>query len=380
MRWTAELHAASRCAAGVIARAGGAADTETGSGREATAGFFGPSVFLGEALWTGRDAPRRTPHRNSEPSRRQFLAMAENCSRCHLTVSSAPTVIGVFTRKHAPDGDVSSSVAGARFVPVGSSQKTSATAHITVLGSTLRPSMPSVSASFGAGFSYHWDGVFIRPRTTCFRSQTASGSPRRSIATEAPMRPSVSLETIHGFLAQKRIAMVGVSREPKTFSMMLFEEFCCRGYDMIPVNPMTPQVLGHCCFARVQDIHPPVDAALLMTSPAVTEQVVRDCAEAGIWRVWMYRAGGQGAVSDKAVEFCRVHGIEVVAGRMPVHVLARRQRGPSPAWLRPQDHRKLPASSPRGRRIIKLRSLTRKIAPFSAPERSSPLPSNDLPA
>ncbi len=128
---------------------------------------------------------------------------------------------------------------------------------------------------------------------------------------------NVSLDTIHDFLAQKRIAMVGVSREPKTFSMMLFEEFCRRGYDMVPVNPMTPQVLGHHCFAHVQEIHPPVDAALLMTSPAITEQVVRDCAQAGIWRVWMYRAGGQGAVSDKAVDFCRAHGIEVVPGECP---------------------------------------------------------------
>lgn len=162
VRNAAELQAASRSAAGVIARAGRAADTGvdtgTASGREAAGDFFGSSSCLTAALWTfGRDAPRRTPHRNSAPSRRQFLAVAENCSRCHFTVSSDPIVIGVFTLRQAPDGDVSSSVAAARFTPVGSSQKTSATAHITVLGSTLRPSMPSVSASSGEEFSYHWD-------------------------------------------------------------------------------------------------------------------------------------------------------------------------------------------------------------------------------
>jgi len=52
-------------------------------------------------------------------------------------------------------------------------------------------------------------------------------------------------------------------------------------------------------FARVQDIKPLVDAAILMTSPSVTEAVVRDCAEAGIRLVWMYRAGGQGAISER---------------------------------------------------------------------------------
>jgi len=127
----------------------------------------------------------------------------------------------------------------------------------------------------------------------------------------------VALEIIEDFLAQKRIAMVGLSRQPKDFSVMLFDELCRRGYEVIPVNPAASEVMGRPCFARVQDIKPPVDAVLLMTSPAVTEAVVEDCAAAGVRRVWMYSAGGQGAVSPKAVEFCRVNGIKVVPGECP---------------------------------------------------------------
>ena len=61
-----------------------------------------------------------------------------------------------------------------------------------------------------------------------------------------------------------------------------------------------------------------VDGVLLMTSPAVTQAVVEDCAQAGIRRVWMYSAGSQGAVSPKAVEFCRERGIQVVPGECPL--------------------------------------------------------------
>jgi len=129
--------------------------------------------------------------------------------------------------------------------------------------------------------------------------------------------PTSSLEAIRDFLAQKRIAMVGVSREPRSFSGALFEELCRRGYDVVPVNPKTPNVLGHRCFARVQDIQPPVDAALLMTSSAATENVVWDCAQAGIRRVWMYRAAGKGAVNPKAVAFCLEHGMNVIPGECP---------------------------------------------------------------
>lgn len=126
-----------------------------------------------------------------------------------------------------------------------------------------------------------------------------------------------SLEMIEDFLAHKRIAMIGVSREPKHFSVVLFEELCRRGYDVIPVNPKAPSIKGHHCFARVQDIQPPVEAALLMTSPAVTDNVVRDCHAAGITQVWMYRAGGHGAVSSQAVAYCDATGIEVIPGQCP---------------------------------------------------------------
>lgn len=128
---------------------------------------------------------------------------------------------------------------------------------------------------------------------------------------------TLSLETIEDFLAQKRIALVGVSRNQATDSGKLFEELCRRGYDVVPVNPHTTEVQGQRCYARVQDIQPHVDAVLLMTPPEVTDTVVRDCAEAGIRRVWMYRATGKGSVSPKAIAFCQEHGIQVVPGECP---------------------------------------------------------------
>ena len=105
---------------------------------------------------------------------------------------------------------------------------------------------------------------------------------------------SASLETIEDLLAQKRIAIAGISRDPSNFSVKLFEEYSRRRYDVVPVNPNTAELQGKQCFARVQDIQPPVEAVLLMTSPEATETVVNDCAEAGIRKVWMYRALGKG--------------------------------------------------------------------------------------
>ena len=126
-----------------------------------------------------------------------------------------------------------------------------------------------------------------------------------------------SLETIQDFLAQKRIAIVGISRDPASDSAKLFEELCRRGYDVVPVNPNMAEVQRRPCFARVQDIQPPVAAALLMTTPDVTETVVKDCAAAGIRRVWFYRGVGKGSVSEKALALCQEQGMQVVPGQCP---------------------------------------------------------------
>ena len=124
-------------------------------------------------------------------------------------------------------------------------------------------------------------------------------------------------EEIVDFLGRKRIAVVGVSTEASSFSRGLFREFVARGYDAIPVNPKAGEIEGRRSYASVCEIKPRPDAVLIMTPAARTDEVVRDCAEAGVDSVWMYRAGGKGAVSATAVEFCGEHGIRVIPGECP---------------------------------------------------------------
>jgi predicted CoA-binding protein len=66
-----------------------------------------------------------------------------------------------------------------------------------------------------------------------------------------------SLEDITKFLECKRVAFVGVSRDPQHLSRALFREFLGRGYDPVPVNPQATEIEGRNCFARLSDIAPP---------------------------------------------------------------------------------------------------------------------------
>ena len=127
-----------------------------------------------------------------------------------------------------------------------------------------------------------------------------------------------SLEDITKFLECKRVAFVGVSRNPQHFSRSLFREFLAKGYDAVPVNPQATEIEGRKCFARLADITPPVEAALLLTgAPDATDQAVRECNEADIRNIWIYKSVQDGENHEQAMEFCRLRGSAVVEGYCP---------------------------------------------------------------
>jgi uncharacterized protein len=97
----------------------------------------------------------------------------------------------------------------------------------------------------------------------------------------------------------------------------IFRKLRDAGYTMFPVNPHTDTAEGVTCYPNVQAIPDGVDGVVIVTRPAITEQVVRDCAEAGVKFVWMHKGMGN-SVSDEAVQFCRDNGIDVIPGACPM--------------------------------------------------------------
>ena len=126
-----------------------------------------------------------------------------------------------------------------------------------------------------------------------------------------------TLQQCRDFLALKRIAVVGVSHDPKEFSNTLWQEFRQRRFEAIPVNPNHSTMDGQTCYARVQDIQPPVEGVLIMTPSRLTDQIVADCVEAGVKKVWMYGGVMPGARTKTAIALCEEKGIEAVVGLCP---------------------------------------------------------------
>ena len=133
---------------------------------------------------------------------------------------------------------------------------------------------------------------------------------------------TTSLDTrVQDFLAQKRIAVAGVSRDKTHHPVgnLIYERLKNTGHQVFAVNPHMQTFDGDRCYPDLQSIPGGVDGVVVITRPEVTERIVHDCHDTGVPRVWMHQSMAKGSsVSPKAVDYCQQHGISVIAGACPM--------------------------------------------------------------
>jgi hypothetical protein len=118
-----------------------------------------------------------------------------------------------------------------------------------------------------------------------------------------------SKKNIDDFLAQKIIAVVGVSRKKTKFGNTIYRELKQKGYQVYPINPNINLIEGDVCYPDLFSLPEKVDAVVINISPAQTEKVIREAKEAGIKKVWLQ----QGSQSDAAIKYCEESGIDCVS-------------------------------------------------------------------
>lgn len=132
--------------------------------------------------------------------------------------------------------------------------------------------------------------------------------------------PSTLEERVADFLAQRRIAVAGVSPTRETPGNLIYRKLRSAGYELVPVHPKAEAFDGDRCYADLRSIPGGVDGVVLVTRPAVTEVLVRQCVDAHIPRIWMHESlfHGGTSVSAKAVAVCREHNIATIEGACPL--------------------------------------------------------------
>ena len=130
---------------------------------------------------------------------------------------------------------------------------------------------------------------------------------------------------VQDFLAQEKIAVVGVSDNRETGCNLAYRKFKESGYAVSAVNPRLTSFEGDPCYPDLKSVPEKPDAVFILTNPKISEEIVQQCVDLGIKRVWMHclmgtkpgLAASMTSVSPDAVQMCRENGIEVIPGSCP---------------------------------------------------------------
>lgn len=132
-------------------------------------------------------------------------------------------------------------------------------------------------------------------------------------------------DLVEDFLAQKKIAVVGVSDQRETGCNLTYRNLKGAGYRVAAINPRLTEFEGDPCYPDLRSIPEKPEAVFILTNPQITEQIVEQCIDLGIKRVWMHcmmgtKPGlvrGMTSVSQDAAQRCRDNGITVIPGSCP---------------------------------------------------------------
>ena len=136
------------------------------------------------------------------------------------------------------------------------------------------------------------------------------------------------------FLAQKSIAVVGVSELRETPANAIYAALQKAGHTVYPVNPKYPQFKGARCYRSLAELSTTVDGVVIVTRPEVTEAIVSECIAGGIRRIWIHNMLGTdvrrgrkfsastSSVSPESVARAEAAGVAVIAGGCPMQHIA----------------------------------------------------------
>ena len=130
---------------------------------------------------------------------------------------------------------------------------------------------------------------------------------------------------VKDFLAQRKIAVVGVSDKRETGCNLAYRQFKTAGYSVSAVNPRITTFEGAPCYPDLKSIPEKPEAVFILANPGITDLIVQQCVDLGVQHVWMHcmmgtkpgLAAGMTSVSQTAVEMCLEHGIAVIPGSCP---------------------------------------------------------------
>lgn len=122
---------------------------------------------------------------------------------------------------------------------------------------------------------------------------------------------TINQELIKEFLDRRNIfAVVGVSKDKRKFGNKVYFDLKCAGYTVFPVNPNIKKISDEKCYPRLNNLPLLPDVVEIVVPPNITKEIVKECKNLGISKVWMQ----PGSESEGTINFCKENSIKVLYG------------------------------------------------------------------
>ncbi len=109
----------------------------------------------------------------------------------------------------------------------------------------------------------------------------------------------------------KRVAVVGVSRDKKKDSRIVFEYLKNNGFTVYPVNPNVDEIEGQKCHKSILDIPDKIDVVDIFRLSDEVLPIVEDAIKKKVKVVWMQL----GIINEEAAKLARENGLRVVMNK-----------------------------------------------------------------
>ena len=126
-------------------------------------------------------------------------------------------------------------------------------------------------------------------------------------------------DEIKNFLSLKRVAVIGMSRSKSKAAHFVPKYLLENGFDIIPINPNSDQILTKKCYKEITDVEGDIDIVDVFRPSEDILPFVREAIKKNPKVIWLQ----EGIHNEEAENLARENGISVVFNRC---MLAEHQR------------------------------------------------------
>ena len=118
-------------------------------------------------------------------------------------------------------------------------------------------------------------------------------------------------QAIQDFIGQKKVAVVGASRQGNKFGNSAAKELQERGYEVFYIHPEIDEIDGQPTYPNLDAVKDQAESVWISIPAERGENVLREAAAAGLTKVWIQQGGTSPQLEKLADEL----GLELIAGK-----------------------------------------------------------------